>query len=112
DLQSDYRIATRLQAAMALIPGVADLRIAEPLDYPAFKVEVDRAKALELGITEQQVASAMLTALSGNTLIQPSFWLDPKSGVNYNVISLAPEHFINSVSALANIPLSTPARGQ
>jgi len=108
DLQSDYRIASRLESAMALIPGIADLRIAEPLDYPAFKVEVDRAKALQLGITEQQVASAMLTALSGNTLIQPSFWLDPKIGVNYDVISEAPEHFINSVRALANIPLSTP----
>ncbi len=110
DLQSDYRIAARLEAAMGLIPGIADLRIAEPLDYPAFNVEVDRAKALELGITEQQVAAAMLTALSGNTLIQPSFWLDPRSGVNYNVISLAPEHFVDSVRALANIPLSTPGQ--
>jgi len=112
NLQASYQLASRLQRAMGVIPGVVDLRIAEPLDYPTFKVDVDRAKALQLGITEQQVASAMLTALSGNTLIQPSFWLDPKSGVNYDVISLAPEHFINSVSALANIPLSTPARGQ
>ena len=110
DLQSDYRIASRLESAMALIPGVADLRIAEPLDYPSFKVDVDRAKALQLGITEQQAASAMLTALSGNTLVAPSFWLDPKSGVNYDVISQAPEHFIDSVGALANLPLSTPAQ--
>jgi len=112
NLQASYAIATKLKNAMATIPGIVDLRIAEPIDYPAFKVNVDRAKALQLGITEQQVASAMLTALSGNTLIQPSFWLDPKNGVNYDVISQAPEHYINSVHALANLPISTPNQSQ
>jgi multidrug efflux pump subunit AcrB len=107
NLQANYDIATRLKAAMAIVPGVADLRIAEPLDYPAYKVDVDRAKALELGITEQQVASSLLTSLSGNALIQPTFWLDPANGVNYTVISQTPEHFVNSVRALANTPLST-----
>ena len=107
DLQSDYRIAMRLKAAMAQIPGVTDLRIAQPLDYPALKVEVDRAKALEVGVTEQQVAGSLLTSLSGNTLIQPSFWLDPKSGVNYSVISQTPQYLVDSVQALANTPLST-----
>ena len=46
---------------MSRIPGLADLRIAEPLDYPAFKVDVDRTKALEVGVTEQQVASSLLS---------------------------------------------------
>ena len=76
DLHSDYEIAARLAAKMALIPGVTDMRIAEPLDYPSFKVKVDRAKALELGVTEQQVASGLLSSLSGNTLISPNYWLD------------------------------------
>jgi len=97
---------------MAKIPGITDLRIAEPLDYPALRVEVDRAKALELGITEQEVASSLLTSLSGNSLIQPTFWLDPVSGVNYSVISQTPEHLVGSVQALANTPLSgTRANG-
>jgi CzcA family heavy metal efflux pump len=108
DLHSDYTIAEQLEKQMRNIPGVADLRIAEPLDYPAFKVKVDRNKALELGITENQVASSLLTALDGNSLIQPTFWLDTNNGVNYDVISQAPEHLINSVTALGNIPLSTP----
>ena len=108
DLQSDYRIAQRLEAEMKNIPGLVDLRIAEPLDYPAFKVDVDRNKALELGMTEQQVASSLLTSLSGTYLLQPTFWLDPANGVNYNVITEAPEHFINSVQTLGNVPLNTP----
>ncbi len=109
NLEADYDIALRLQDRMRTIPGVSDLRIAEPQDYPTFGVNVDRAKALELGITQQQVASSMLATLSGASLLQPNFWLDPKSGVNYNVVSQAPQHLIDSVATLSNIPLSTPA---
>ena len=88
-LQSDYDIALRLKERMARIPGVVDMRIAEPLDYPSLKVEVDRAKALQFGITQQEVASSVLSSLSGAQLLQPNFWLDPVSGVNYNVIAQA-----------------------
>lgn len=111
DLQADYAIAARLQKQAERIPGMADLRIAEPLDYPALNVDVDRDRALELGATQEQIASALLTALSGNTLIQPSFWLDPISGVNYDVISQMPIHYVDSVQALERIPIlgSAPA---
>ena len=105
-LQSDYEIALRLKRKMAQIPGVADLRIGEPLDYPTFKVEVDRTKALQFGITQNQVASSLLASLSGAQLLQPNFWLDPVSGVNYNVIAQVPQEVINSVNAIDNIPLS------
>jgi multidrug efflux pump subunit AcrB len=106
-LKSDYDIALRLKDRMAQIPGAVDMRIAEPLDYPSLKVQVDRAKALQFGVTQLQVASSLLASLSGAQLLQPNFWLDPVSGVNYNVITQAPQHLFNSVGALANIPLST-----
>ena len=106
DLDSDYAIAARLRAMMAQIPGVADLRIAQALDYPAFKVDVDRVKALEVGVTEQQVASSLLASLSGATLLQPNFWLDPKNGVNYRVIAQTPYHVIDSTNSLANTPIT------
>ncbi len=112
DLTSDYRIATRLAAKMSVIPGVTDLRIAEPLDYPSFKIDVDRAKALELGVTEQQVASGLLSSLSGNTLISPNYWLDPVSGVNYNVVTQTPIQLTGSIDQIANTPLSNGATGQ
>jgi multidrug efflux pump subunit AcrB len=112
DLDSDYAIAVRLQTLMAQIPGIADLRIAEPLDYPAFKVDVNRVKALELGINEEQVASSLLASLSGATLLQPNFWLDPENGVNYRVIAQTPYHIIDSTRSLANTPLTTVASSQ
>ena len=107
NLGSDYAIASRLKGAMAQIPGVADLRIAQGLDYPAFKVNVDRIKALELGVTEQQVANSLLASLSGATLLQPNFWLDPNNGVNYRVIAQTPYHVIDSTNSLANTPITT-----
>jgi multidrug efflux pump subunit AcrB len=112
DLNSDYKIATRLAAKMAVIPGVTDMRIAEPLDYPSFKVNVDRAKALELGVTEQQVASGLLSSLSGNTLISPNYWLDPVNGVNYNVVTQTPIPMTASVDQIANTPLTNGTSGQ
>jgi len=109
-LQANNDIAQRLKRRMQIIPGVTDLRIAQPLDYPAYKVEVDRAKALQFGITQQQVASGLLASLSGASLLQPNFWLDPRTGVNYNVVSQMPQHLINSVSAISNIPITgTPS---
>ncbi len=112
DLHSDYNIAVRLAAKMALIPGVNDMRIAEPLDYPSFKVKVDRNKALELGVTEQQVASGLLSSLSGNTLISPNYWLDPVNGVNYNVVTQAPIQTTGSVDQIANTPLTNGTNTQ
>src|SRR5579862_1392120 len=106
DLSSDYGIASRLAEKMSMIPGVTDLRIAEPMDYPAFKLNVDRAKALELGVTEQQVASGLLSSLSGNSLISPNYWLDPVNGVNYNVVTQTPIQLTQSIDQIANTPLT------
>ena len=73
------------------------------------KVDVDRTKALEVGVTEQQVASSLLAELYGATLLQPNFWLDPKNGVNYSVIVEAPYHLMHSVEAIENTPLTSGA---
>ncbi|HVA80161.1 MAG TPA: efflux RND transporter permease subunit [Candidatus Binataceae bacterium] len=106
-LESDYSIALKLRDRMRLIPGVVDMRIAEPLDYPTLKLDLDRTKALQFGITQQQVAASVLSSLSGAQLLQPNFWLDPITGVNYNVVAQAQQHLFDSVGALENIPLRT-----
>jgi multidrug efflux pump subunit AcrB len=108
-LRSDYALAAKLKNKLSRIPGLVDLRIAKPLDYPAFKVDVDRTKALELGVTEQQVASSLLAELYGATLLQPNFWLNPVNGVNYSVIVQAPYHLMHSVDAISNTPITPGA---
>jgi multidrug efflux pump subunit AcrB len=109
DLESNYAIGERLRRKMERIPGITDLRIAEPQDYPAFKIDVDRDRALQMGISMSNVASSLLTSLSGNSLLQPSYWLDPKTGVNYTVISQTPLHQVSTMNALLNTPLSQPS---
>ena len=106
DLNSDYAYAAQLRDKLKRIPGIVDIRVAEPLDYPTLKVNVDRTKALEVGVTEQQATSSALATLYGASLLQPNFWLDPKNGVQYNVIPQSPYHLMDSVDAIENIPLT------
>ncbi|MBF6571691.1 MAG: efflux RND transporter permease subunit [Candidatus Binataceae bacterium] len=107
DLQSDHQIASRLLERMAVIPGIKDVRIAEPLDYPTYFVDVDRAKALQMGVTEAQVATTLLTSLSSNTLLGSNFWLDPANGVQYSVLAQTPQHLLSSLGELANTPVTS-----
>ncbi|MGH8013930.1 MAG: efflux RND transporter permease subunit, partial [Candidatus Binataceae bacterium] len=109
DLNSDYAIAARLKAKMEAIPGLTDIRIAEPLNYPTLDVDVDRSKALALGITEEQAASSLLTSLSSDTLLSTNNWLDPHNGVNYSVLAQTPQHLVNSIQALGATPVSPAA---
>ncbi len=98
---------------METIPGAVDVRIAQVLNYPTLSVEVDRAKALELGITEHDIASSMLTSLSSSLVTSPNQWLVWKNGVNYSVAVQTPQHIVSSVQALGNTPItgSQPAIG-
>ena len=111
DLAQSHAIAERLRAEMAAVPGVRDVRIAQVLDYPTLRVDVDRAKALQLGVTESAVASSLLTSLSSSFLTSPSFWLDPRNNVNYTVAVQTPFQKVDSVQALERTPLRSNGRG-
>ena len=63
--------------------GVADVYIPQDLDYPSLRISIDRMRASELGLTEKEVVSNIITALTSNQMIAPSIWIDPKSGNNY-----------------------------
>ncbi len=106
DINSDYEVASKLQTKMHRIPGLTDIRIAQRLDYPTLRVNVDRTKALELGVDQSSVASDLLISLSSSFLLSPNFWLDPKNGVNYNVNVQVPQHIVDSVGELVNTPLT------
>jgi multidrug efflux pump subunit AcrB len=101
-----YGVAQRLERSMRAIPGLTDVRIPQLLDYPTIRVNVDRVKALQMGIDQRSIASDLLTSLATNTLLAPNWWLDPRSGVSYSVLEQVPQHLIDSVQALNNTPLS------
>jgi multidrug efflux pump subunit AcrB len=81
------------------------VRIQEPTDAPRLDVTVDRSKAALLGLTQNQVATTVLGALSGSQTTNPNFWVDPKNGVNYQINAMAPQYDIDSLDALRNLPI-------
>lgn len=88
------------------IPGAVDLRIQQSFDYPKLSVDVDRTRAQELGLTEQDVASNMLVSLSGSFQTSPSFWFDPGSGTEYSVVAQTPEPALTNINQLQTTPLT------
>jgi multidrug efflux pump subunit AcrB len=106
NLDLDYQVARRLEAAMQVIPGLTDVRVAQLFDYPTIQVNVDRVKAMQLGLDQRTVASNLLTSLSTNVMLQPNFWLDPANGVKYNVLEQVPQHMLDSMQSLGSTPLT------
>ena len=88
------------------IAGAVDLHIQQPYDYPQINVDVDRTKAEFLGLTQQNVASNILISLSGSFQTTPSFWIDPNTGTQYNVVAQTPQYRLTSLNDLGNTPLS------
>jgi multidrug efflux pump subunit AcrB len=109
DIGQDYAVAQRLEESMRAIPGLADVRIAQLLDYPTIRVNVDRVKALQLGVDQRSIAADLLTSLSTNALLAPNYWLDPHNGVNYSVLEQVPQHMLDSVQALGGTPITPPS---
>jgi len=95
-----------LLSQMRQVPGLVDLHIHQLFDQPKLHINVDRTKAAESGFTERDVANSMLIALSGSFQTTPAFFLNPKNGVNYSLITQAPQYSISSLSDLENISIT------
>ncbi|TMA15409.1 MAG: efflux RND transporter permease subunit [Deltaproteobacteria bacterium] len=119
DVEASYAVARELVKKIRAIPGATDVRIPQVLAYPALRVDVDRSRAAQIGITERDVANNLLVSLSSSSLVAPSFWINPKNNVNYPVVVQTPIRQIDSVPSLLGMPLgraalvssSTPAPG-
>jgi multidrug efflux pump subunit AcrB len=110
DVEANHQFAQSLMSQMSSVTGIADLRIQQPFNQPKIHINVDRTKALQTGSTQKDVAGNLLVALSGSFQTSPSFWLDPKTGVSYNVQTLAPQYDFESLQDLDNIPVNGGTR--
>ncbi len=104
-------LATQLAAAIKRIPGATDLRVNQPDDLPQLRVTVDRSKAADQGLTDRDVANAVLLGLSGSGQVQPAYWLNPAIGVQYLINVRAPEYAMDSVQQLRSMPISVSQPG-
>jgi multidrug efflux pump subunit AcrB len=105
NLARSHETALNLASQIQQIPGVADVFIPQDIDYPALKLDVDRTRASELGLDQQEVVGNVITALTSNQMIAPSYWVDPKSGQDYMLTVQYTEGQVKSLEDLKAIPL-------
>jgi multidrug efflux pump subunit AcrB len=109
NLQGNREFIDRLLKDISYVPGTADLRIQQPFNTPHFLVDVDRSKAQDIGLSQRDVAGSLLATTAGSFQTTPTFWLDPRNGVSYNVAAQAPQYAMQSLIDLKNIPITTPS---
>jgi multidrug efflux pump subunit AcrB len=111
NVPANREFANALLQKLHGVPGAVDLHIHQSGDYPQFNVDVDRTKAQLVGLTEQAVASNLLVSLSGSFQTSPSFWVDPKSGTQYQVATQTPQFRLENLNDLGNTPLTVTGGG-
>ncbi|MDO9453575.1 MAG: efflux RND transporter permease subunit [Stagnimonas sp.] len=102
----NFALAQQLKQKIAAIPGAVDVTVHQTNDLPTLKVDVDRQRALQLGITQRDVANDLLVTLSGSGSVTPNFWMDPATGNPYRIAVQLPEREMSSVESLVGTPVS------
>ena len=111
DRAKDLAVAQEAVRRIRGVVGAVDVHLQQIVDDPEFFVDVDRVRASELGLTEQQVAQNLNTSLSSSYQVQPNFWTDPTSGIPYQMAVQTPEYRTDSLSDVENTPLLVSNNG-
>lgn len=109
DLQRAYATAAKLRDAIRTVPGAADVHVKQVLDYPTLRLDVDRQRASQVGLTQRDVANSMLVSLSSSALVAPSYFINPANDVNYLVAVKTPLNQLNGTADLLATPVTPPS---
>ena len=104
-LHDAYRVAEDLSRRISKERDVSDVLIPQDLNYPALKLNVNREMASRLGLNSREVVDNVITALTSNQMIAPSYWVDPKSGNDYMLTVQYPDSEVKSLADLKQIPI-------
>ncbi len=111
DLDHNRTYAEHLLNEVKYVAGTADTHIQQPFDAPKLSVNVDRTRASEVGLTQRDVTSSLLVALSGSFQTTPNFYLDPRNNVSYNIAVQSPQYNLDSLPALESLPITSSSGG-
>jgi multidrug efflux pump subunit AcrB len=106
DLAANFAYANALLSRIRRIPGIADARIQQSPNSPAFNIEVDRTRAQFVGLTERDVTNSLTVNLAGSGQVAPTYYLNPDNGVSYSIVMQTPQFQIDSLSALETLPVT------
>jgi multidrug efflux pump subunit AcrB len=102
---ANYLLAQQIAARLTHIPGAVDVHVHQVVDAPELQFSVDRTRADQLGLTQQDVANSLLISLSGNLQLAPNYWINPQNGVDYPIIVQAPEYNMSTTAELLDTPV-------
>jgi multidrug efflux pump subunit AcrB len=107
DMQASFDLAKTLAQKIKTMPNVSDVYIPQDLNYPGLALNIDRERASLIGLTAKEVVSNVITALTSDGMVAPTYWIDPKTGNNYMVTVQYANHVINHMTMedFENIPL-------
>jgi len=104
---NNLSVAKELRQRLAGIPGLVDTHLQQEVDAPAFLADIDRSRAVQLGLNASTIATNLNVSLSSSEQVAPNFWTDPTSGIPYYFAVQTPEPKVDSMNALMNTPVST-----
>jgi CzcA family heavy metal efflux pump len=107
--QGNFAVAQKLAAQMKHIPGAVDVHVQQAYDAPTLFMNIDRTRVQSVGLQARDVAQNVLVSLSSSFQTAPTFWLDPRNGINYNIAVQTPQYRVDSYQALQNTPVTAPA---
>jgi len=105
NLEASHQTAMEIAQRVRSLPGVSDVLVPQDIDYPALHLDIDRIRASELGLNEKEIVGNVITALTSDQMIAPSYWVDPKSGNDYFLTVQYPENIVKNMADLASVPL-------
>lgn len=108
NMDRGYKIAADLARKIHDLPNVSDSFIPQDIDYPALRLNISRERASQLGLTQREVVDNVITALTSNSIIAPSYWIDPKTGNDYMLTVQYPERQVKNLGDFRAIPLRGP----
>jgi CzcA family heavy metal efflux pump len=111
-IEQDHALAEQMMEQISQIPGTTDLRIQQPFNLPNWTVNVDRTRAQQVGYSQHDVASDVLTSLSGSFQTSPTFYLNPQNHVSYNIAVQTPQYDVQNLDQLKNFPTAINGSGQ
>ncbi|MDB6077549.1 MAG: cation/multidrug efflux pump, partial [Akkermansiaceae bacterium] len=111
NVEANQQAAAQLAEKIRHVRGAVDVRVQQPGNLQRLGFEVDRTKASQMGLSERDVAAAILLGLSGSSQVQPSYWLDRRIGVQYVVNVRTPEYRMESLSDLNSMPITANIPG-
>ena len=109
DMQSNYEIAQRIANKLRRVPGAVDVHVQQMLGLPTLHLDINRNLVTQVGLNPRDVAQSVLVSLSGSFQTAPSFWLNPKNGVTYQMAVQSPQYRMTSLQDLMNLPVNDPA---